>query len=124
MRELAVRFQEVTKSYGVKRALDNVRLEIPHGQVVGILGPNGAGKSTLFRIITGLTRPDTGEVRIFGEEPGWRTNRLVAYLPDRARWYPNHTGEEAIRWAATVFSGFDAVTTRRLAEFMKLDLHL
>jgi ABC-2 type transport system ATP-binding protein len=124
MSELAVQLSGVTKSYGAKRALDALTLEIPRGQVVGILGPNGAGKSTLFRILTGLTRPDEGTVRIFGEAPGWRTNRLVAYLPDRARWYADHTAEQALRWAETFLPGFDPAAARRLAEFMKLDLRI
>ncbi|MCL6517907.1 ATP-binding cassette domain-containing protein, partial [Alicyclobacillus sp.] len=122
MNDTAVRLKNVTKVYGRRRALDGVTLEIPHHRVVGILGPNGAGKSTLFRLLTGLARPDAGEIHVFGEAPGWRTNRRIAYLPDRARWYRDHTGEDAIRWAETFLPGFDAAAARRFAEFMKLDL--
>jgi ABC-2 type transport system ATP-binding protein len=124
MTEFAISCRGVTKTYGRKRALDNLTLDIPRGQVVGILGPNGAGKSTLFRILTGLTKPDKGEVRILGETPGWRTNRMIAYLPDRARWYADHTVEQAFRWAESFLPGFDPAAARRLAEFMKLDPHL
>ncbi|MCL6593216.1 MAG: ABC transporter ATP-binding protein [Alicyclobacillus sp.] len=124
MRDIAVSFQHVTKSYGRKRALADVSLAIPRGCVVGILGPNGAGKSTLFRILTGLVHPEVGEVRVLGDFPGWRTNRHVAYLPDRARWYPDHTVADAIRWAETFLPGFHPATARRLAELLRLDLQL
>ncbi|MCL6636609.1 MAG: ABC transporter ATP-binding protein [Alicyclobacillus sp.] len=124
MSEMAVSLHHVTKSYGRKQALADVSLAIPRGRVVGILGPNGAGKSTLFRILTGLVRPEAGEVRVLGESPGWRTNRQVAYLPDRARWYPDHTVADALRWAETFLPGFHLDTAHRLAALLRMDEHV
>lgn len=57
---------DVRKTYGSLVALDSVTLRIGRGSFVGLLGPNGAGKSTLFQIVSGLFRPDAGEVRLFG----------------------------------------------------------
>ena len=50
-------FENVSKSYGVPPALENVSLDIPAGKIVGLLGPNGSGKPTLIKLINGLLQP-------------------------------------------------------------------
>jgi ribose transport system ATP-binding protein len=62
--------QDISKTYGVTRALDSVSLAIGRGEIVGLVGHNGAGKSTLMRVIVGLTRPDTGAVTVGGRPAG------------------------------------------------------
>ncbi|MGQ0632777.1 MAG: ATP-binding cassette domain-containing protein [Sporichthyaceae bacterium] len=64
--ELAIEARALVKRYGDKLALDGVDLEVPRGQVCGLLGPNGAGKTTAVRILTTLTRADSGTVRVAG----------------------------------------------------------
>lgn len=113
--------ENVTKTYGRKFALQELNLSIPKGDVIGVLGPNGSGKSTLFRLLTGLTRADRGRVTVHGRQPGWETNREVAYLPDRARWYPDHTVNQAFEWAENFLPGFVRSDAERLASFMKID---
>ena len=61
-----LRVQGVTKRFGGVVALDGVDAEVPRGSIVSIIGPNGAGKTTLFNCITGVFRPDAGEI-VFGE---------------------------------------------------------
>jgi ABC-2 type transport system ATP-binding protein len=68
-RGTAIHGAGLTKSYGEVHAVDGIDLLIAPGEVVALLGPNGAGKSTTVDMIIGLTRPDDGEVRVFGEEP-------------------------------------------------------
>ncbi|MCD1260574.1 ABC transporter ATP-binding protein [Paenibacillus athensensis] len=113
--------KQVTKRYGKKSALDDFTVDIPAGRIVGILGPNGCGKSTLFRAMTGLVQPDSGELLISGQAPGWRTNANIAYLPDRARWYPSRTVQQAFEWGASLLPGFDVSAAERLADFMDID---
>ena len=60
----------ISKTYGVTRALTDVSIAIPPGEIVGLIGHNGAGKSTLMRIIVGLTRPDSGSVNVGGAPAG------------------------------------------------------
>lgn len=59
-----IEFEGVTKSFGDRVLIDNLSFKVPAGAIVGIIGPNGAGKSTLFRLIQGVEKPDTGEVKI------------------------------------------------------------
>ncbi len=57
-----VEFRGVTKGFGDRLLMDDLSFIVPAGAIVGIIGPNGAGKSTLFKMITGVERPDAGEV--------------------------------------------------------------
>lgn len=66
----AVRLSGLKKHYGPVRAVDGVDLTIAPGEVVALLGPNGAGKSTTVDMILGLSKPDAGEVTVFGKTPG------------------------------------------------------
>nr|BFF19503.1 hypothetical protein GCM10025730_30240 [Promicromonospora thailandica] len=66
----AVEVSGVTRRFGTVVALDDVSLEVGHGELVGLLGPNGAGKSTLLSLVSGQRRPDAGEVRLDGRDPG------------------------------------------------------
>jgi ABC-2 type transport system ATP-binding protein len=65
----AVSLRGLRKHYGEVRAVDGVNLVIAPGEVVALLGPNGAGKSTTVDMMLGLTRPDAGDSRIFGQTP-------------------------------------------------------
>ena len=58
---------QVTRTFGGVVAVDDVSLDVPQGEIVGLIGPNGAGKTTLFNLITRLYRPDRGEISFDGE---------------------------------------------------------
>lgn len=59
-----IEFDNVTKAFNDRLLIDNLSFSVPAGAIVGIIGPNGAGKSTLFKMITGMDKPDSGEVKI------------------------------------------------------------
>src|SRR5215470_15453926 len=65
MTELAIKLESVTKRYRYF-TLDNIDLEVPAGEIMGLIGPNGAGKSTTIRILLGLVHQDSGNVRVLG----------------------------------------------------------
>lgn len=71
----------LTKHFGGIRALDGIDLELRAGELVGLIGPNGSGKTTLFNVVTGIYRPDRGEVLLEGQD-------IAGLLPHRI----NHLG--------------------------------
>lgn len=89
---------------GVKlRAVDDVSLLVPAGEVFGLLGPNGSGKSTTIKVILGLLEPTAGECRVFGVPSGQVEARLdVGYLPEAPYFYRYLSGFELVRFYARV----------------------
>ncbi len=90
------------KSYGARMVVQDVRLAVDSGEVVGLLGPNGAGKTTSFYMIVGLVRADAGEIRIEGRRverlPIHQRSRLgLSYLPQEASIFRKLTVAENIR---------------------------
>lgn len=80
-----LRLEGVSFSYGRHLALDGASLAVGRGELVALAGPNGSGKSTLVRVALGLTRPQGGSVRLFGEPPeGLKQRWRVGYVPQRA----------------------------------------
>jgi ABC-2 type transport system ATP-binding protein len=76
-------------------AVEGLDLEVAAGQIFGLLGPNGAGKTTTLKMILGLLRPDTGEVRLFGDPPSSPAARArLGYLPENPYFYDYLTAEE------------------------------
>src|SRR3989304_9715496 len=80
-----IEVRDVSFSYNGTPVLENITFAVEEGEYLGIIGPNGGGKTPLFKIILGLLKPATGEVRIYGE-PGTRFGRrhLIGYVPQRA----------------------------------------
>jgi sulfate transport system ATP-binding protein len=63
-----IEIRNVSKRFGAFRALDDVSLDVDRGSLTAVLGPSGSGKSTLLRIVAGLEQPDSGEIRLAGED--------------------------------------------------------
>ncbi len=81
-----------------KHILKDVSFKVYKGEVFGFLGPNGAGKTTTIKIITGLIRPDSGRVSIFGESPeSLATKRQIGFLPESPYFYEHLTGYEFLK---------------------------
>lgn len=75
--------KSLSKSFGFKKALDNMDLSIARGRIAGLLGPNGSGKTTFIKICNELLTPTSGEIRIAGMRPGMETKKIVSYLPEK-----------------------------------------
>ncbi len=77
------------KSYGDRRALDDLNVEVPAGEVVGLLGPNGSGKTTAMRIVFGVIDADAGRVTYRGAPIGADVRRRFGYMPEERGLYPD-----------------------------------
>ncbi|MCH2489633.1 MAG: ABC transporter ATP-binding protein [Flavobacteriales bacterium] len=87
----------VSKSFGAYKALNDVSIEVPKGSIFGLLGPNGAGKTTFIRIINQITMPDTGSVILDGEPLQPHHIQHIGYLPEERGLYKSmKVGEQAL----------------------------
>ncbi|RME33035.1 MAG: ABC transporter ATP-binding protein [Gammaproteobacteria bacterium] len=126
----AIRLHGVSFSYDGHRVLEDVSLEVPAGEFLGLIGPNGGGKSTLIRIILGLLRPDSGTVELLGLPPE-EGRRRVGYVPQFAgfdREFPVSVEETVLmgRLPARTFGGYtraDREAVARLLEELALEAY-
>ena len=114
--------KNVTKIFGGFKALDDLNLHVPQGAVYGLVGPNGAGKSTAIRHLTGVYRPDSGEVNLQGkpvyENP--QAKAKIGYIPDDVFYYPSATMEDMRKFYQGLYPTFDQVLYKRLDEVFHL----
>ena len=87
----------LNKAYSSHKALDNFTLTIPKNSIFGLLGPNGAGKTTFIRLITQITKPDSGTI-LFNNEPIKANDiNLIGYMPEERGLYKKmDVGEQAV----------------------------
>ncbi|MFL6246397.1 MAG: ABC transporter ATP-binding protein [Thermoanaerobaculia bacterium] len=101
-----IEIRDLTKRYGDFTAVDRLSLDAAAGEIFGFLGPNGAGKTTTIRIISGLSLPTTGTVRVNGidvlNEPV-RAKSVMGYVPDRPYLYEKLTGRELLHFVADLY---------------------
>jgi len=100
---MPVQVENISKTYGTQKALDQLSFRFDDGELVGFLGPNGAGKSTLMKIITGYLAPDQGEVMLNREKmtpENYRLRRNIGYLPENNPLYTDLYVKEFLSFAA------------------------
>lgn len=96
-RILSVSLDRISKTYGTHKALQNLSLNIPQGEIFCLLGQNGAGKTTTINILLGFLKPDSGEAYIDGTPVTTGSNLSrgkVAYIPEVVQLYPHLSGIE------------------------------
>jgi Cu-processing system ATP-binding protein len=88
-----IAIENLTKSFGKFKALDNISLSFERGQAISLLGPNGSGKTTLIKSILGLVIPERGTIKINGEEikTHWAYRSRIGYMPQIGRYPDNMT---------------------------------
>jgi len=119
-----VEVENLSKSYGGKRGIDDVSFEVAEGEVFGFLGPNGAGKTTTIRILMALIRGDKGRARIAGLDCWERSveiKRLVGYVPGEPSLDPNLTGGQLLEYFGNLRGGVDRAYAKRLVDIFDLD---
>ena len=114
--------RNLTKTFGTFTALQELNMTIPRGAVYGLVGPNGAGKTTLIRHITGVYRPDCGEIALDGEAV-WENPSAkgkIGFIPDDLFFFHSATIEDMRRYYKGLYPRFDDALFEKLGEAFDL----
>jgi ABC-2 type transport system ATP-binding protein len=98
-----IRFENVTRKYGSKVAVDGLSLSVPGGELFAFLGPNGAGKTTTIKMLVGLLRPTAGSLSVAGFDSVSQTREAthrIGYVPEEAFLYDKLSGREFLQFIA------------------------
>lgn len=109
----------VTKRFDEFTAVDGLSFEVRPGRVFGFLGPNGAGKTTTIRMIVGITAPDEGEIRLFGERVGPSVQDRIGYLPEERGLYKKMKVADQLRYFAALKGVTGSDADRRIDRWLE-----
>lgn len=119
----AIEIENLTKSYGNFKAVDDLTLKVEKGITFGFLGPNGAGKTTTILSMIGLIIPDSGSIRILGNdvfrEP-IKVKEKIGYLPENATAYEELTAWRNLEFFANFYNFSKPEKERRIEELLKM----
>jgi len=123
-KEATLATDQLSKSYGGRRVVRDVSLEMRSGEVVGLIGPNGAGKTTTFYMIVGLTHPDAGRVRLNDEDltslPMYlRARRGIGYLPQEPSVFRRLSVEDNLYAVAEMLDLAPGMADQRVSELLE-----
>ena len=113
-----IQLTDVTKEFEEIKAIDNISLTIPSGEIFGLVGTNGAGKSTLLRLVSGILKADSGSVQVAGQDvfEAEEVKQKVFYISDDIYVFPNATPLEMARFYETLYPAFDMA---RFQDYLK-----
>jgi ABC-2 type transport system ATP-binding protein len=122
----ALQVSGLSKRFGEKPAVNDLNLTVRAGELYALLGPNGAGKTTTLRMVTGLLKPDAGDISVFGvdlrADPA-AAKRLIAWLPDEPMIYDKLTALEYLAFVAGLWGVEPDAARTRAEELLRwLDL--
>ena len=115
--------QHFTKTYGEKKAVDDLSLHIAPGEIYGFIGHNGAGKTTTLRAVAGILQFDVGEIAIGGvsiRQDPMACKKQMAYIPDNPDLYDFMTGIKYLNFIADVFGVSASARKERIAKYADL----
>lgn len=119
-----IEIKNVTKIYGGKhKAVDQISLSIPTGEIIGFIGPNGAGKTTTIKMITGVLNPDEGEILINGKnivKDPLNAKKEFGIVPDNADIFLRLKGIEYLNFMGDIYEVESEVRKERIEHFAKI----
>ncbi len=115
----AVELSHVVKSFGPKRAVDDVSFSVDKGEIFGLLGPNGAGKTTTIRILLDIFKADQGSASILGGPMTEMKKNRIGYLPEERGLYQDIQLERCLTYLASLKGLTPADTHQRLTSYLE-----
>ncbi len=120
-----IQLKHLCKAYakGSVRAVDDLTLHVNRGEIFGFIGPNGAGKTTTIKMLTGILRPDAGEVVIGGvsmQKDPIAAKRMIGYVPDGGEVYERLTGMEYLSFMADMYGVENAQRRERIGRYLEM----
>jgi ABC-2 type transport system ATP-binding protein len=104
--EFVIQTQDVTKKFGSQIAVDSLTMAVPRGSIFGFVGPSGCGKTTTVRMMTGVYRPTSGELRVLGKNPADFSSKdrmQIGYLTQQSVLFPELTTWENMNFVASLY---------------------
>ncbi|WP_235071051.1 ABC transporter ATP-binding protein [Leptolyngbya sp. Heron Island J] len=111
--------QDLSKAFGQRRALTKLTLKLLPGEVYGLLGPNGAGKTTTINLLSGLLRPDSGQVLIAGQSASKTTKTYLGVMPQQNLLYQSLTCGENLAFFAKIYGVSSSLRSQRIQTCLK-----
>ena len=102
----SIKLENINKSYGKLKAVNDVTFEVSKGELFGLIGPDGAGKTTLFKMLTSLLIPDSGQAFVEGihtVNDYKKIRNIIGYMPGKFSLYQDLSVEENLNFFATIF---------------------
>ncbi|RKN86416.1 ATP-binding cassette domain-containing protein [Paenibacillus ginsengarvi] len=116
-----IRVEQAIKSFGSRKALNELSFTIEEGKMVGLLGANGSGKSTALKALAGLVQLDRGEIRIDGMPPNLSTRAKLSYLPDVDIWNSWMRLSDAMLYMRDVYWDWNDEKAKHLLHYFELN---
>jgi ABC-2 type transport system ATP-binding protein len=118
----AVKVESVSRSFGTVKAVNNLNLTVKEGEIKGLLGPNGSGKSTTMKMILGLLKPDSGQIKVYdmnvAEKPV-AARQPIGYVPETPYLYEYLSAAEYLDFVGVAYGITSEVRQQRVEELLK-----
>ncbi len=115
--------QNLSKSFGKQKIIDDLNMSVPAGSIFGFIGQNGAGKTTTMKMVLGLLRPDSGEIRLCDEKVCFgqtKTDRSIGYLPDVPEFYGYMTAPQYLGLCGKIIGSSKSEIEQRTQDLLAL----
>jgi ABC-2 type transport system ATP-binding protein len=115
-----LRIEHLTKTFGDKKAVDDLSVHIGRGEIYGFIGHNGAGKTTTLKSVVGILKPDEGEIIIDGlslKDNPIECKKRIAYIPDNPDIYNFMTGIQYLNFVSDIFGLSDSVRKEKIGKY-------
>lgn len=120
---LAIEFESISKTYGEKKVVDNLSLQVTAGSIFGFLGPNGAGKTTTVKMMLGLIKPDGGRGRVLGRDIVRESEAIrskIGYVAEVQEMYRYMTVQEIINFCRAFYLNWNDTLAKKYLNLFDL----